>query len=118
MAGHGSLIQVEDTASRWIGHVFDFMMQILVVVLSVTVGYLVGLASSKKPTTASSQPAPAPTPLVQPTEAPFFIETAEMTEKALRVRLKDMRLGTSGNKDDLVRRFNADLEGRRLAVHR
>jgi len=118
MVGHGSLIQVEDTASRWIGHVFDFMMQILVVVLSVTVGYLVGLASSKNPTTASSQPAPAPTPLVQPTEAPFFIETAEMTEKALRVRLNEMGLGTSGNKEDLVRRFNADLEGRRLAVHR
>ena len=114
MAGQGSLVQVEDAASRWIGQVCDFMMQILVVILSVTVGYFVGLAS-KKPATATLQPAPLVQQATEPLE-PFFIETEEMTEKALRARLKDMQFGNSGNKEDLVRRFDAALGGRRLVI--
>ena len=93
-------------------------MQILVIILSVAVGYFIGL-TSKKP--ATLQPAPLVQRTVQLTTQPeppepFFIETEEMAEKALRARLKDMKVGNSGNKEDLVRRFDSALGSRRIVI--
>ncbi len=101
----------------------DLSMQLLVIVTSLALGYVVGrsVGQEEKRRHATRMLFP---PVVRRdtrdaaagTEDTMLIETQELTMEALRTRLRAHGSGASGNKEDLIRRYDEVRRGRVLTL--
>ena len=116
--------QLDETGIRVWTLMMDFVMQILVIGLAFSFGYLVGTMRNGAKAVAHRNPAPTASSTLrvesEGTQTSGFVtvQASELTLESLKERLRRVEALVSGPKEDLVNRYLRHLDERHLVLTR
>ena len=118
VADKAAVVQVDDAAYRTVDKVCDMMMQIVIIGISMLLGFFIGRTSAaeviaRKPVTTTAEVIEHPV-LTSTTAAEVI--TIEAEELTIGTRLRSWNQAVTGTKEDLVKRFESARGQRHLAL--